>query len=129
MSQEISNTIKIVHKRFQKLLVTYASTETTYLRLLSENLEPNLENLPSSLQIKWLLSWQLENYFDITSISTPTIPKVQWQSVLMQNIFTDISSFSTDSEEFQNQQCSGFWILLNQNKIKGKCSVFFWIRR
>ena len=38
-------------------------------------------------------------------------------------------SFSSDSEGFQNQLWSDFWISLNQSKIQRTYSVFLWIWR
>ena len=56
------------------------------------------------------------------------VPTVQWQSVLIQNIFGENLSFSTDSEGFQKQLWIVFWISLNQSKIQRNYSVFLWIR-
>ena len=44
------------------------------------------------------------------------VPKVQWQPALIQNTFTEILIFSSNSEGFQNQLWSDFWIYLNQSK-------------
>ena len=64
-------------------------------------------------------------HLDIIEKSRP-VPKVQCQSVLIQNNFREILWFSTDSEGFQNQLWSDFWIYLNHSKIQRKYSVFFW---
>ena len=44
--------------------------------------------------------WSVRQY--LVWVSHP-VPKLQWQAVLILNIFREISSYSTDSEHFQNQ--------------------------
>ena len=53
------------------------------------------------------------------------VPNAQRTAVLIQNDFREIMTFSTDSEQFQNNFCIDSETFLNQSRIHNQCFLNF----